>query len=455
MEFMRSSLSFEVSNITRSSFENTQYQYRVEVRAAGEITNVTLIKSIDVLHDYENNSAEVIMLVVLMGMGTYHYDIYKNRRDLEVTIIRTVVNNIKEETDRPVVKRRFKAILKEDSGDLSIQMPMNTNMDKETMDRVNLMHVTFQLIDASYYELAMRLVGGTWRGVTNEDVIKILLSEESKKVSVPGDEATIGVNVMAVNNTKKMDHVIIPHGKVGLVDVVEYLQSKGSGIYSTGAGLFYLARMWYVYSLYDTTRYSNEKEVIDIINVPASTLAGIEKTYVYSGGCLKILATGDIRFNDDSEQKDLNYGNGSRITNADKFIEGFSTTTNNRTVIRRPDNNSEFVDEARLDGRNYAPASSKRITANPFVQYSELSARAVANVMLTWENGQLDYLRPGLPVKLMYLDEDTVIELKGVLIKAHAFTKPARQGVQDSVYTTTIGLMVAVDRKNALNHVAN
>lgn len=455
MEFMRSSLSLEVASITQSSFADTQYQYRAEIRAAGKVVEVNLIKSFDVLHDYEERGAEVIMLTVLMGMGSYHYEVYRNRRDLEVTLIRSEVSDIKQKSDDSVVKRRFKAILKEDSGDISLQMPTNGNMDKETMDRINLLHVNFQLIDTSYYELAMRLVGGTWRNATNEDVIKLLLSEESKKVSVPGDEATIGVNVMAVNNTKKMAHVIIPHGKVGLADIVEYLQAKGSGLYSTGAGLFYLMRTWYVYSLYDTTRYNNEKEVINIINVPASVLAGIDRTYTYAGGCLKILATGDIRFNDDSEQKDLNYGNGSRITNADKFVEGFSTTTNNRTVIRRPDNNSEFVDEARLDGRNYAPASSRQITANPFVQYSELAARAVANVMLTWENGQIDYLRPGLPVKLMYLNEEEVVELKGVLIKAHAFTKPIRQNVRDSVYTSTVGLMVAVDRKNALNHVAN
>jgi hypothetical protein len=81
------------------------------------------------------------------------------------------------------------------------------------------------------------------------------------------------------------------------------------------------------------------------------------------------------------------------------------------------------------------------------VQYSKLAARDGSVIMMEWENSEPDLLIPGMPVKILYLEEDNLRETYGTLVKAHTFVGLKGKGFTANRYSTNTVLAVFVSRK--------
>ena len=445
MSYASSSLSLEINNITKSASPAPLYRLSAEIYSDNRLTIESIVNTLDVVCDYEYEYGPYISLVLTIPAGDYHYDIWQNRSQLEITIINKIVSS--DDKVEKLTKKRYKAVLDEEHGDISIKMGGNGSINQETLNRGKLLDVRFQLIDPCLYELSMRLIGGSFRDLTNEDLIRTILTVESNKVTVPGNEKFNGVSISSINNVDKKDHIVIPHG-TKLVDIVDYLQLKGSGLYSTGAGIFFHDLKWYVYPLFDTTRVTKEKEVMDVFVVPQSVMPGTERSTVSEGGLLKIICSGDVSINDDSEKLEIGTGNGTRFTNANNMVDGFSKTDSNKTTISRPENNTEAKNTDRADKLNNAPVDSRAITSNPFVAYSRLAAKNNAYIQVVWYNSQSERLYPGMPVTVHYLENDKVVKAKGVLLKLHDFKKMREFNGRETDYTATTVLGISIERVN-------
>jgi hypothetical protein len=199
-----------------------------------------------------------------------------------------------------------------------------------------------------------------------------------------------------------------------------------------------------VYPCFDVTRFNDTSHKLTIINIPDNHFPGLERTYKLTGDNLVILSTGKVKFRDNSNVAQLNKGNGTRFADATKIFDNFSTTKDNKTVASRGSNNSETIGQARPNGQNFVPLGIKKITANPYIEYSALAARQGSLITMVWENANRSLLYPGMPVKIMYLDNDSIKTLYGVLLNVHSFVHTKEPGMTGIRYivNTTLGVFV-------------
>ncbi len=202
-----------------------------------------------------------------------------------------------------------------------------------------------------------------------------------------------------------------------------------------------------MYPLYDTERFDTTTDKVTIINVPGNKLVGVERTYRKDGSNTIILSTGNVKFKDISDHQQLSNGNGVRFAEASIFMDGFVQTKNNKTISARGANVNEVISTSRQSGRQNVHVSDTRITSNVAKEYSSLARREGAIINLLWENANPDLIFPGIPVKILYLEDEEIREITGVVLKAQEFVHMKGQVMFSNTHYVNLGLSVFVNRK--------
>lgn len=373
------------------------------------------LTAINTRRDYYLAYADEISCTLLVPLGKYARQIYPNREKLQITLTKTNLKEIAAEVNAniPLETQRYSASLIDPLKALAEAQGRETN-DEATLDLLGLIEISFQLYDKSLEQIRMITVGGIFRQTNVGDVIKGLLTKESARANVDNKLAVEGVDLISVSNKEKKEHIVIPQG-IKLYDVANYIQSK-YGVYNFGLGSYIQNKMWYVFPMYDTTRFERTKNTLKIIIIPSNKFAEIDRTSRIIGDSITILMTGETGFRDDSGTQYLKEGNGARFGDANKFLEGYNTTKDNRTIVARGKNNSEFIADTRPDKLNNVPMVGNRITANPFSVYSNLSARNGGVFKGVWENSDPTKIIPGMVTKIVYFDEEEIKEINGIVL---------------------------------------
>lgn len=446
MDIEQSSLYREVEAIVTSASKPVHYAWRAEIHVNGMTYSPLKLLSIDVSSDYDSKYADEIIVALAISGGTYAKRIYPFKEQVDITLYRQPLLEVGDSIDpeRAIETERYTATLI-DTGNPLLEANGLNSPSEEALNLTNIFEISFQLVNKALEQLRMISVGGKYRNATVEDVIKSVLTTESRKVAVENIRLPQGVDMVPASNVRSREHVIIPQG-TKLVDVPEYVHRKCGGVYSAGLGYYLQGDFWYVYPCYDTTRFNSALQTLTVINIPTNKLPGIERTYRKDSANLVVLATGEVRFRDDSEVQQLNYGNGVRFANADNFMDGFTTTENNKTVAKRSENNSEFVSVTRKSGNNNVQLSASAINSNPFVEYSKLARRQGSLLSFIWENSLPSLIFPGMVTKVMYLEEDDIKEVFGVVLKAHHYVQTKGQGMTDGRHICRTMLSIFVQQ---------
>jgi hypothetical protein len=417
----------------------------VHVNQRGLDFPVMKVISVDAISDFEMNYTDEITLTCVISGGTYANQIYPFQDDLDITITKSPVGEVGSAPDpnSPVVVTRYQATLL-DQGDPQIEGNQMGSMSQEALDLSNLLTVKFQLIDKSLEQIRMSGIGGIWRQTTMQDFIRGVMTKCSQDVQVDQTAKVQGVDMVKPSNQNVMEHIIIPHG-TRLVDVPNYVQEKCGGIYSAGLGCYMQNGFWYVYPCYDTTRLPTATKTATVILLPPNKFTNIERTYRISGSDgLVILATGQVKFRGDSTPQQLNHGNGIRFTDASKFMDQFAVTDKNVALAARGNINNEFLSVARPNGLNNVQQARNSITANPFSAASDLARRNGSVIAAVWENSNSALLAPNTMVTVMWLEDDTVQSLQGVLLKAASYTEMNEPGMLAARHITRTALSIFV-----------
>lgn len=447
MEIEQSSLYREIEQIITSPAKPVSFVWVAQIHANGETHNALKVLSLDIVCDYELKYADEILLTVMLPGGTYAKRIYPYQTTLEITLFKYPLNETGEvgNPNAPLETERYTATLL-DKGNPIVEGNASNAPTEDALNLTSMMEIQFQLVNKALEQLRMISVGGKYRYCTVEEVVKAVLTNESKKVQVEGIRLPLGVDMVPASNKAQRDHVILPQG-MRLVDVPEYIQAKCGGIYSAGLGYYLQGDYWYVYPCYDTERLNQATQSMTIINVPTNKFPGIERTYRVDGSNTVVMATGQVKLVDDSEAQQLNLGNGVRFADATKFMEGFAKTENNRTVVNRGLNNSEFISTPRENGNNNVQLSENAITANAYVEYSKLARRQGSFLNLVWENSLPALVFPGMMIKVLYLDNDEIREIQGVILKVHHFIHLRGQGMTANRHISNSMLSIFIQRK--------
>lgn len=447
MDILDSALAKEIETIINSTVSDTVYFWRADIHAGDQTLPAVKVLSSDIVRDYESSFTDEVIVHLIVSAGKYAYRIYPHLKNLEITLYREPLgptDGVPDDT-RVIESERFVATLIDP---VAINVASNSfnELDETVLDLTNLITLKFQLVNKSIDQIRMKTVGGIYRRCRVEEVVRSLLTMYSSNIEIDNVDIPIGVEMVPSPNQSVQQHILIPHG-TRLVDAPEYIHKHCCGIYTTGLAYYYQANHWYVFPPYDSSKFEVSDKTLTVIRLPANRMPGIEKTFRKDGNNLVILATGSSQVKNDSESFLLSYGNGVRFSDASQFMTSIVKKADNKAIISRGDSNNEFITTERPNGNNLVPLSSKRITSNPWVEYSNLAARNGSLVGLVWENSNPSLIIPGMPVKLLYLEDEVIKQVYGLVIKAHHYTKTRGEGITVSRHITMSALTVFLQRE--------
>lgn len=407
------------------------------------------VLSLEIFRDYRNAYGDELILEVMIAAGDFVYDVYPNRQNLLINLTKEGVSGATgEQSMAPDIEaQQLRATLMDDHS-VTVEGLTNIAHSRQALNTVDILTVKFQLLDLALERIRMHSVGGVFRDAIPADVLKYILTSVSTGLDLDEDNAIKGVDMVESPNQETYKHIVIPHG-TKFPEMPMFINHKIGGLYPTGMGVYLFRQYWYVYPLYDLTRFDSSTKTLTIINVPKNQLPGIERTYRKTANQIIVLATGDVRHADRTESNLLNQGNGVRYMDARKVIDGYANTDEgeNKAKIMRAENNNEFVTDERTNGLNNVITSNNRITANKFGEMSKLAQRAGAELQVMWENSDMGAIYPGMPVKYLYIKDDAVVELTGIVLGAQHYVQTHGKGMTNSRHRTDTALHLFVSRE--------
>jgi hypothetical protein len=315
---------------------------------------------------------------------------------------------------------------------------------REQGDISDMMTVKFQLIDQALEQIRMMSVGGLFRDTPPGELLRYLLTELSKDVKVDESNRVQGVQMVEAHNPEPQKHLVLPHG-LPFVELPDFIAKRCAAFYRAGLGVYLQNHVWYVYPLYDSSRFDNEVKTLTLINIPSLAMPATERTFRLTPNQVFALVTGEVRYRDPSEQRQLNQGNGVRFTDARNVMNGFSESQGGRTQVLRAANNHEYVSQERKSGLNNVHVSSTAITGNVFHELSKMAARSGAILECIWNSSDPSKIFPGMPARYIYEVQGQVYEGKGTVLQAHHFVAMHGQGFSSRRHDTHTRLVVHLE----------
>lgn len=425
--------------VVSTNAKRIYYSWEAEFIADGDILKVTRLLDFDETCDYETGHSPSTTITVSMPLHDYQRFVYPKRKNLTVLIRK---KGLAESED----------VVRDDEFEVSYYRVVDlTNTDPQTLMSSNadetgtLTTLSFQLIDASIYQLNMRTVGGIFKNAKSSDVLKVLLGKYSMELGLPKEQLVKGVVLAQPNVVDVRKHVVVEHG-TPLLDLAGYLQVNAGGIYNAKIGCFLSDSFWYVFPIYDTSRYDKSTRTLDVILTPSNLNAGRDRTYMLQERRLTVIVTGEVTQTDTSDTDYLKYGNGVRYAKSSNIFNDFTSVDANVAKADVNHNTSQMVIDSREDRKESVPFSERRITDNVARELSALSSRKGQYVEVMWNYSNADLLVPGMPVKLHYPVGDRVVEKLGVLLAHQTNVSTAGTGLTAQRFTSDTLLRLFVEK---------
>lgn len=446
MEFEKSALWREVQQITQQEQPVHGY-WTAEIHTAVETIPGMKVLSVDEIEDFLEDFSTITVLRMAVSAGVFATKVYPYKSQLEITLYRNSIGEVTTDTDfdAPRQSERYVATLYDRGSpmlDTRGQMPPTATM----LDLTSIEICDFQLVSKSVEQLRMLSIGSKYRTSTAEDLIRGLIASEARRLELDGTRIPDKVTMVPPSNTTVREHFDIPQ-PTRLVDLPAVIQSKCGGIYSTGLAYFLKDDGWFFWGAFDTTRFDTTDYTLTVLVVPSNKLPGSERTYRLDGTNLVVMVTGDTKFKDDSEVMQLNYGNGVRAGDATTVLGNFATVSDNKAVASRGASTNEFVGQQRPNGNNNVQAAAMSITANTYELSSELARRQGSHFDFLWENSNPRLLRPGMPVRVLYLEGTEIKTVDGVGIRNASYVETVGPGLLSTRHRQNTRLTVFVNNK--------
>jgi hypothetical protein len=447
MEIEQSSLYRQIQAITRSGAKEVHYHWVAQIHANGKTYDALKLTDLDIRRDYEHQYGDEVQATLTFPLGTFYSRIYPYMDNLECTLFKLPLleSGNSADTSQAVQSERYACVLHDVPGSPGITSDAPNNADEQALNLTELFTVQVELLNKSIQQLRMMSFGGVFRQCTTEKALRAIMTVESQKLVIDQSRQNKGVEMVPANNTTVRDHIEIPQG-TPLIDVPSYIHERCGGVYSAGFGYYLQNDHWYVYPLYDPTRFLTARQALTIVNVPKNKFPSVERTFMIDGNNVILMATGDVKFKDKSNEDHLNRGNGVRFADASKLMDGFTKTQDNITLAGRGGSNTEVISAPRADGLNNVKQSDTPIHANPYKEYSKLAQRDGAYLLMTWENSDPSYITPGVMCQILYLDGDDVNTIYGTVLHAHSKVRMSGSGMTNGRHITDTGMVIFVKR---------
>ena len=312
-----------------------------------------------------------------------------------------------------------------------------------TDDLGELQEIHVQLVEKGLSEFRLYDIGGVYRNIKPITLLQGLLSHPLKAF---GEPKTIGYNVTVYppDNTEIYYQAVIPNG-VNLADLPGWVQKKW-GVYSTGLGYYLSQGMWFIFPLYDITRYEKSTKRITILNIPQNEMAGLHTSYVKEDDEVYIYATGNTKHIDTVDRLLDSSGTGFRAAKMGNLLDKFCDSKNGSTTIPTGRNAMTVSFEQREGQLDNIKAVDGLFSSNVWEDSSKTIANLGNVIVLQWENSNHYSLYPGMPVRFIYKYRGIPYSLYGILLGIETEIKTPLASITDQRYISNSKLTLYCER---------
>lgn len=437
----------EVNAINRDGAKPVIFTWLCTVHANGKDVKPLYTVEMELDRNYIDQYCDKRDIVLAFNAGDFNYDIIPYKTNLEMTVRKVLLDESSVPSinqNAAVQTNRYRATLY-DNHSPSLEGNDPTAVSREAAERGGIVDVRFQLLDLVVEQLRMQTIGGIYRNITGVDLVKFLLTKYSQTTVTDKAVTVKGVTVIGKPSKLAKEHLAIPHS-TKVVDAPDIVNKNCGGIYSAGFKAYLQNQMWYLFPPYDLKGFKDSNNTLTLINIPANRLPSTERTYRETATQLFVLLTGQVKHKDQSEQAQLNEGNGVRFLDANEVLDGFATVENNKLTVNAANNVNEFVMEQRANGINNVQQGITKITANPLLEHSRLAQRSGAYIQGVWENSNDNLIYPGMPVKYMYLQNNTAVTLYGVVVAIQTHSVAGNVNVNRRRFVSNTAITIFVER---------
>lgn len=381
-----------------------------------------------------NDQIPLIMptgMAKLFMFGMNHSDDVRIAGQLQPGVYQTQVLPYRDNLSMEVVVRvglqqtvkTYRAIPQGDADPTMIGT--NTAMaDLTTKDALNMVSLSFQLLDPGFAILRNEPISDHMLMVTLRDTLHYQWSKGGEKLGLTGADRFRGVDIEEpVDNARIFKQIIIP--PMNLIKLAEWLQENDQfGFYSKGLGSYYRKGMWYIYPLLKIGRYQTARKVANIYRLPEDVFPTLKNSWFVDDKVLTILGTGGGDNVDGSDILKMNKGSGKRVVSSDAIMgETGRYFAKGQALTTREDSLSEYKTSERGSGEEYIPFHGtptnnlcRLLTQNAYADGSIVS--------INWHNSDVEQLVPGMPCRFFFMHgSDTLMYREGTVISARGETQ--------------------------------
>ena len=418
------------------------YRYEVDVYTPNGVVPLLRVMKLTQLEDYVNKNSAEITVEASLGLGDYVYDIFPHRKNLTAAIKAIPVYPTGGDVPNGTIGYQEMDMVLNESEDISVNSGGSSGDNQEQMNQTNQYIFTFQLIDPIVSSARLYSFEGILKNTKIEDAIKQAL------MTPPNVR---GVKVVPPTNLEIIDQIVIGSGVSGGMTVIDFpgwLQNySGVGVYNAGLNWYMQSGYWYVYPIYDTSRYHQETDVVTICNVPKQRMPNPEKTYLYQEGQLYILATGNVDYKDLTDIYQLNYGNATRFSKANILEDSaYITDTTGEVYFDKGNTQVDAIGEERENGKNVGFNNAATPTNNIAREMSRIAGNRGVIVTFEWINAKSGLLKPAMPCRFLYEQNNKVISLYGVVLSKYTESRQLGMGMNNPEHQTTTKVKIFLDR---------
>lgn len=408
-------------------------RWGLEFQIDGRLVPVNDVIEIRLVRDFVNNFSDELSLEVFMPLGDYVYDIYPNRKNLRVTLSRIPINpqTGADRLDGSIVCQDFKAVLIAPT-DYTMLASSQLESNRQELNRTNIHRFRLQLIDPIIFECRAYQWSGT---VFNQDKVDLL----TDKMTLP--DSIKGITCSPLTAPSTISNLVIPDG-IDIVSLPGWMQRNASGLYNAGCGWYLQRGYWWIYPLYDTSRYESGDKVLTIVNIPESQMSNVEATFLETGSELYLISTGQVIVEDKTDGNQLTTGTGIRVGKQSLLADD---PLEEEVRLDRQSNLAEVKATDRED-TNIARFNKELQRENSAHVLSQLARTRGTFVSLKWENSMMNKLDPGMPVRLLYEDGGTVVKWEGTLLGVEHLSVQAKEGIMNRGHTCHSQLSLFLNR---------
>lgn len=407
----------EVSKIISAGDTGVHFTYRCEL-GIGEETIVPIkLISIEVKRRYSEQIGDYVFLEVLLPESVFNNQLYPNKDNFIVTLFKEPIGEVATDSDydREIQSKVYRgSVIDGKNSKLESDNPIVH--DSDSLDRLSQKTYTIQLIDQAIEQIQMTYSSGLFVDMATDEFLRGILTYHASLLDVDDSVAIQGVDVVSGTDLEPREHIIIPDQNILASKVADYVQEHCGGVYSTGLSQYIQNNIWYVYPKYNLNRFDEVDKTLTVITVPSTKLAGSERTFSYQDNKLTVISTGKVTQHDDTERKQLTDGVGIRYLRGGTVVDNYVAMKGHDGMISSEDNMVDYTTVNRTSNLKQIPMSPKRITSNHLFEMSRLAKNLGQTLIVEWENSNPELVYPGMPVKYVYLDGETINEIQGVVL---------------------------------------